>query len=147
MPTEKEVLAAKERELSIAHHFIKARGLWTDFLDMDPAAFPEALCEEIEEQPEGFPASAGFAPCVDEKRDGYLAGATAYAKALGHSGLISQNETLRKVRDDYSNLVTKSGFEAFAESPVFIGGNRCAKCGGLMVHYRLGGYRCQKGCS
>lgn len=37
-----------------------------------------------------------------EHHDGYLVGATAYAKIAGHSRLKSENETLRYVCDNYS---------------------------------------------
>lgn len=76
-----------------------ARALQILTAALDVEAFPDAVIDEIEDQLEGFPVSAGFAPRLD-----------------------------------------KPGFECYGD------GRRCDKCGGPMVHYRLGGYRCQRGC-
>jgi len=40
-----------------------------------------------------------------QERAAFLAGATAYAAGFGHSGLFSENETLRRVRDEWKPFV------------------------------------------
>lgn len=79
----------------------------------EPECHPVRLVEDMEDQPEGFPASAGFAPrlALGRERSAYLAGATAYAAAMGHSGLLSANKTLRKVRDEWKPFVPDAGYQ------------------------------------
>ena len=51
---------------------------------------------------------------MDERayRDGYLAGATVYARECGHSCLMSDNEILRRVRDQMKPPVEPEPQEA-----------------------------------
>lgn len=50
--------------------------------------------------------------------------------------------TVEEIRQRAAAILKEMDEEETKHGP----GLRCPKCGGLMVHYRLHGYRCLRGC-